>query len=118
MLAYYCEYDSGEIKVDEKEIIAADWYGYDNKSSQNSTRDNTLRTSLFVLISRSFKALVGGFFFSFLVLSISIIPGDFFLVFILSELFDLDFVFFIAPLDDLLSTTALFVFFHHLLLFY
>ena len=30
MLAYYCEYDSGEIKVDEKEIIAADWYGYDN----------------------------------------------------------------------------------------
>ena len=30
MLAYYCEYDSGEIKVDEKEIIAADWYGSDN----------------------------------------------------------------------------------------
>ena len=33
------------------------------------------------------------------------------MVIILSELFDLGFVFFIAPLDDLLSTTALFVFF-------
>ena len=30
MLAYICEYESGEINVDGKEIVEADWYDMDN----------------------------------------------------------------------------------------
>ena len=30
MLGYSCEYDSGEIKIDENEIAEANWYKVDN----------------------------------------------------------------------------------------
>jgi NAD+ diphosphatase len=29
MLGFSCEYESGEIKIDEKEIAEANWYRYD-----------------------------------------------------------------------------------------
>jgi len=47
MLAYICEYDSGEINVDGKEIIEADWYDMDNlpKTPPNSTLSGTLINS-------------------------------------------------------------------------
>jgi NAD+ diphosphatase len=30
MLGFSCEYDSGEIKVDETEIVEANWYKYND----------------------------------------------------------------------------------------
>ena len=30
MLGYICDYKSGEIQIDEKEIVEANWYRYDN----------------------------------------------------------------------------------------
>ena len=47
MLAYICEYESGEINVDGKEIIEADWYDMDNlpNTPPNSTLSGTLINS-------------------------------------------------------------------------
>ena len=47
MLAYVCEYESGEINVDGKEIVEADWYDMDNlpNTPPNSTLSGTLINS-------------------------------------------------------------------------
>ena len=47
MLAYICEYESGEINVDGKEIVEADWYDLDNlpNTPPNSTLSGTLINS-------------------------------------------------------------------------
>jgi len=47
MLAYICEYESGEINVDGKEIVEADWYDMDNlpNTPPNSTLSGTLINS-------------------------------------------------------------------------
>ena len=47
MLAYTCEYESGEINVDGKEIVEADWYDMDNlpNTPPNSTLSGTLINS-------------------------------------------------------------------------
>ena len=47
MLAYTCEYESGEINVDGKEIVEADWYDLDNlpNTPPNSTLSGTLINS-------------------------------------------------------------------------
>ena len=47
MLAYMCEYESGEINVDGKEIVEADWYDMDNlpNTPPNSTLSGTLINS-------------------------------------------------------------------------
>ena len=47
MLAYVCEYESGDINVDGKEIVEADWYDMDNlpNTPPNSTLSGTLINS-------------------------------------------------------------------------
>ena len=47
MLAYVCEYEAGEINVDGKEIVEADWYDMDNlpNTPPNSTLSGTLINS-------------------------------------------------------------------------
>ena len=47
MLAYVCEYESGEINVDGKEIVEADWYDMENlpNTPPNSTLSGTLINS-------------------------------------------------------------------------